>query len=70
MTSDYRIKYINSLIGNSSNIDSSLSPDSLIYNNDTDVGVEAFEGGIHINNARKLFILFAALIIILYILGN
>lgn len=68
MTSDYRIKYINSLIGSSSDID--LSPDSLIYSNDTDIGVEAFEGGIHINNARKLFILFAALIIILYILNN
>lgn len=66
MTSDYRIKYLNSLIGNNSE----QTPDQVIYNTDTGLGIEAFEGGIYINNARRAFILFAALIIILYILGD
>ena len=66
MSSDYRIKYINSLIGN----ESTQTPDSQIYNNDSGLGIEAFEGGIHLNNARTLFILFAAIIIILYIISD
>jgi len=66
MTSDYRIKYLNSLIGNNME----QTPDQVIYNTGTGLGIEAFEGGIYINNARRAFIIFAALILILYILDD
>ena len=72
MPSDYRLKYINSLIGN--NV-SDNTPDEYVYHDQNSLisqnninTEEGFEGGIHISNARAIFIIFAAIILILYVL--
>lgn len=73
MPSDYRLKYINSLIGDTSNnlISANTTPDDYIYHDQNSLisqDTEGFEGGIHLNNARAIFIIFAAIILILYVL--
>lgn len=61
MSTDNRFKYINSQIAKLKSYD---SIDSIFYN------AEGFEGGIYLNRARSLFIIFATIIIILYILDE
>ncbi len=76
MPSDYRLKYINSLIGETNNLISvNNTPDEYVYHDQNSLisqnninTEEGFEGGIHISNARAIFIIFAAIILILYVL--
>ena len=65
MPSDYRLKYINSLIGDGTN---NNTPDEYLNPDENPVNTEGFEGGIHLHNARSIFIIFAAVILILYVL--
>jgi hypothetical protein len=65
MPSDYRLKYLNSIIGDGTD---NKTPDEYINPDDNSGNTEGFEGGLHINNARAIFIIFAAIILILYVL--
>ncbi len=77
MPSDYRLKYLAGQIADSNNnIDtvaiSDETPDVINNNILSASGLyyETFEGGIHVNNARAIFLSFAAVIMILYVLES
>jgi hypothetical protein len=65
MPTDTRLKYINSQIAD---LGSSGLVDSIVDN--SQLGLEAFEGGIHVGRARTMFLVFAAVIMILYVLDE
>lgn len=69
MKSDYRLKYIDSKVAEmGGNIDDvNINNIDGFRNNNS---IERFDGGINVNNSRVLFIIFATVIIILFILED
>ena len=82
MPSDYRLKYLAGQIANTDSIDnidnipisneSTTTPDApgLYQTARRNNYYEPFEGGIHRDNARMLFLSFAAIIMVLYVLES
>ena len=65
MPTDNRLKYIDSQIAD---LGSQGLVDSVV--DGSMMGLEAFEGGIHVGRARTIFLVFAAMIMILYVLDK
>lgn len=67
MPTDNRLKYIDSQIAE---LGSQDSVDKVIDGGPYDVMTEGFEGGVHLGRARVMFLVFAAMIMILYVLED
>lgn len=74
MPTDNRLKYIDSQIADLGSQDLVDSVTNQVADEEgflvDGIRVEGFEGGVHITRARAIFLIFAAIIMILYVLDE